>query len=554
MTRTSIQLVCLLGLLLLALSGCDKSHNQRADAAKDTVVGDTQMPGPDATTVDAMLSDSAGPDDLAEVVGETAVPDLVAPIDTTPPPDSVTADAAPDTDGSTISSDVQGTSTKLMLLLNHPNTTADYLRFEVGVISTTADALASGKPYASDEAVDAIKGVGPTTLASLQTFSENWAPDIAHCLLDWVNDPTKATKDALIAAGATTLAADNLLKYRDTDGNKFDSPKELDQVSQVGPATIRQLQTAAGCGMLDAMNTKSVANLSDIAFFSDGDALIVGQRQQGTPHILRFYETNPDAMDALDDPSRVADASFGAAAMDIYSVAFITKDGKTRGLLVGEGKTISSFDPDTDQFGATLGDLDGIHNRVRFNGETAVIANLDQSKVLTYKIGDAKPSELFSVTLNNLLVRADGVIVVLRDNGLLGSWNGQSLVDEDTGQKAHLYGASEHVSSDRFLVVGAKGLALLKSAGEYTRLTSLTAQTLKDVAISPDGTFALLVGAGGTVIRYLFASGEVSRLSTGTTADLEAVAFSRHKNSAYHFALIVGRKGTVLKYTPPPKL
>ena len=73
-------------------------------------------------------------------------------------------------------------------------------------------------------------------------------------------------------------------------------------------------------------------------------------------------------------------------------------------------------------------------------------------------------------------------------------------------------------------------------------------KAITDLAWSPDGTTALLVGNRGAVLRYDGAT--VEELASPTVENLRRVAW--RPDGA--FALIVGNGGTVLRFDPPGQL
>jgi photosystem II stability/assembly factor-like uncharacterized protein len=93
-------------------------------------------------------------------------------------------------------------------------------------------------------------------------------------------------------------------------------------------------------------------------------------------------------------------------------------------------------------------------------------------------------------------------------------------------------------------VLGAPGLFATDATG-WLRRPTRTLATLTGGAVAADGSWALLVGQGGMLIRYDFLTGSLVRVGAATGADLNAVRF-RDDGTAF----IVGNDGTVILYDP----
>ena len=112
------------------------------------------------------------------------------------------------------------------------------------------------------------------------------------------------------------------------------------------------------------------------------------------------------------------------------------------------------------------------------------------------------------------------------------------------GSTEFLYGVFAAGEQGQRMVVGDAGLAT-HGTSDWTRLPTRTLRPIRAGALSPDGTYLLLVGQGGTVLRYHLADNEIAALTSPVSVDFSSVAFAVDGT-----ALIVGDAGVVLQYVP----
>ncbi len=138
-------------------------------------------------------------------------------------------------------------------------------------------------------------------------------------------------------------------------------------------------------------------------------------------------------------------------------------------------------------------------------------------------------------------------------------FDGDRLTGIDTGIERPLRWAAWRPDGSWCLLVGNGGTAVrydpstqLRAGGQrFEPVATGTKRNLRGIAFSPDGRQALLVGNQGTVLIY--DSGSVRTLSSPTSENLRRAAWHPQGD----FALIVGNGGTVLRYqdgalTPVP--
>jgi hypothetical protein len=102
--------------------------------------------------------------------------------------------------------------------------------------------------------------------------------------------------------------------------------------------------------------------------------------------------------------------------------------------------------------------------------------------------------------------------------------------------------ASWHPDGSWCLLVGNGGSALRFDGRRLAAIDTATRQNLRGAAFCPDGKRALLAGNRGTL--FLLEGDAVRPLASGTTENLRRIAWHPAGNSA----LIVGNSGTVLRY------
>ncbi|HEV2138991.1 MAG TPA: WD40 repeat domain-containing protein [Nitrososphaerales archaeon] len=108
-----------------------------------------------------------------------------------------------------------------------------------------------------------------------------------------------------------------------------------------------------------------------------------------------------------------------------------------------------------------------------------------------------------------------------------------------------LNGVAWKPNSNSFaLIAGDNGVLLQYNGGIVTSLTTGTTNGLKKVAWNPNGSYALIVGDGGTLLKFTSSGGIISSIASGTGTQLSGVAFKTDGS----MALIDGSGGTVLKY------
>jgi DNA uptake protein ComE-like DNA-binding protein len=205
--------------------------------------------GPDGTygTADDNFFDSEAEVDAVSYVGPAAMAQLKAFAETWEPKDS----GGPKPEQ------------KLLDFLNHPTITFVVLDEDVGLNKNAALNLiahrngpdgsfgtADDNLFDDLDEVDDVIYVGPTALAVLLAYTENWQkPDENAELLSFVNDPQATLTVFDDDVALNSLAAKKIIAHRDGpdgesgtgDDNLFDTVEELDAVPYVGTSALNKL-------------------------------------------------------------------------------------------------------------------------------------------------------------------------------------------------------------------------------------------------------------------------------------------------------------------------
>ncbi len=143
----------------------------------------------------------------------------------------------------------------------------------------------------------------------------------------------------------------------------------------------------------------------------------------------------------------------------------------------------------------------------------------------------------------------------VRMSAQLYSFDGARLTSVDIPSTRPLRWAAWHPDGSWCLLVGNRGTVVRyepsAKGGRLETIDSGTKHNLRGVAFSPDGERALLAGNRGAVLLY--EGGSITELASPTSENLRRAAWRPQGD----FALIVGNGGTVLRYqdgalTPVP--
>ncbi len=127
-------------------------------------------------------------------------------------------------------------------------------------------------------------------------------------------------------------------------------------------------------------------------------------------------------------------------------------------------------------------------------------------------------------------------------------YDGERLAPVETGAAKPLRWAAWSPDGSSCLLVGNGGTAVRfvpspkTGGGQFEQVDTATRHNLRGVAFSPDGNQALFVGNQGAV--FLYEGAEVRPLASPTGENLRRAAW----HPGGELALIVGNSGTVLRY------
>jgi len=229
----------------------------------------------------------------------------------------------------------------------------------------------------------------------------------------------------------------------------------------------------------------------------------------------------------------------------LYNITYSTQGGW---LMSGEDGLLMTYDEPSGKVSTIATGIDDMLFSLDWNGKTAVIVGANGT-ILKYKDGivTVVPNSLVATDLYGvewdevssyaLIVGGNGVALTYSSTGTLSDIS--PTTNENLIALSFLNGGTDAY------VVGSGGVVYeyVNGAG-WTLMSSIPFQgDWKDVAWAPNGSYALIVGSNGKVLRYDLKNG-LAALQSGVTVTLRAVGWV--PNSSY--ALIVGDDGTVLKY------
>lgn len=525
----------------------------------DAAVPDVGPPA-DVEAPDVIEPEVSVPDVEAPEVGQ---PDVEAPEVTQPdvgPPDA----GGPDVVEPPPSQD----ESQALEFLNHATTTKGVLLGQVGLSGSAPNAILEFKvgpdqePGTADDGVfltiddlDALSGVALKTVNKIIAFARNWTPEILDPVLVLLNGPVSAVELAE-QAGLSTKAASNLVDYREGDDGAlgtdddqiFHSRWDVDNVPFVGPATMEALEQHAGLGTQELLGSGTVAHLLSVAFNDVGEALIVGTPLGGDPHILWFTPFGEGSIGG-DDPYEFIPIEDVPETMN---AAAFSPDGSLA-IMVGEAAGLFLFDP----FGSSINfvPVSGVDTLTDVvfgpTGTEAYATSPDAGVILQYDVVSESAFEYAAIEVVALAVSQSAAyqLLAVGAGGAASAWDAEgNLTDLTLGTGETLFAA--FWGAGGFDIGGELGVAAVAGAGAEGSWTRLPSRTLRDVAagaVSNDGTWLLLVGSDGLMLRYDLVTGVVAPLTAPVKADLNDVGFADDGT-----ALIVGANGTVIHYTPEP--
>jgi photosystem II stability/assembly factor-like uncharacterized protein len=229
----------------------------------------------------------------------------------------------------------------------------------------------------------------------------------------------------------------------------------------------------------------------------------------------------------------------------LYNVSYSSQAGW---LITGESGTLMIYDEPTGKVTAVATGLDDMLYNLNWKGNMALIVG-GNGTIMKYQSGTVlkvtnslTPYDLFGVewdTVNNyaLITGANGVVLMYTGAGLL------SDISPSTSET--LDGISFMNGATDALIVGTAGMVLsyVNGVGWSQKSSNPFPGDYKDAAWAPNGSYALIIGNQGKVLKYTNMHG-LQTLPSPVTVTLRALSWAPNGS----MAIIVGDKGTVLKY------
>jgi hypothetical protein len=547
-------LCCLIAGLLI---GCGDATTEPADAKV-----------PDSVPQDSEVLPDGDPSDTPDTVVDVDPKDTetVEP-DDGPIPDS--ADTPTPIDGDTPDGGPVDPPTEdqkqLLLFINHLKTTKSVLIGEVGLKGQTPGAIIDYRAgpdgaigSADDVTIDSIQEldelpyVGKTSLDKLQAFAHNWSEDNTDPVLLLLNAPSLTLVELDTDIGLDNDAAVSLIAYRAGDDGQvgtaddqfFVCRYEVLAVKNVGKAAIRQLEEAVGLGSLELMDSGTSSNLTDLVFNDIGEALIVGIPVGINAHAIWFTPFSEEAYTTEDTPYEFLDFS------EVMPEALIGVDfDVASGMVYAVGEVAGLYVLDTFTFDATFlenSDVESFSDVAVDPMSGDVYAASAEAEVIVRYDAITLTAEIVATVAVNAIsfTGSPPLLTGVGDGGTVTIFDAGGPTPTTIGSTEYLYGVFSTDEQGQRMVVGDAGLATLGTS-DWARLSTRTLRPIRAGARSPDGTHLLLVGQGGTVLRYDLAGNGLASLTSPVSVDFSSVAFAVDGT-----ALIVGDAGVVLQYVP----
>ena len=168
-----------------------------------------------------------------------------------------------------------------------------------------------------------------------------------------------------------------------------------------------------------------------------------------------------------------------------------------------------------------------------------------EGKVFRYQNGTfTLIGQPVTTPLRQVAWKPDGsYALIVGDSGVLLKYDGTQLTTIPTGITANLYTLAWKPDGS-FALIGGSGGPLFRYDGVLTRLNNPFTNSIRSISWNPSGTQALMVGSSGGMLLYQSSTGQISQISSGTTAYLYSSAWN--PNGLY--ALAAGEKGVILRY------
>src|SRR2546426_1948293 len=170
----------------------------------------------------------------------------------------------------------------------------------------------------------------------------------------------------------------------------------------------------------------------------------------------------------------------------------------------------------------------------------------EQGSVFKYQNGTfTLIGQPVTTPLRQVAWRPDGsYALIVGDSGVLLNYDGSQLTTIPTGITANLYALAWRPDGSYALISGSGGPLIKYDGSTLTQLQNSFANSIRSISWNPSGTQALMVGSSGGIFLYQPSTGQVTKISSGTTQYLYSASWN--PNGLY--ALVAGINNTVLRY------
>src|SRR2546428_11249901 len=211
--------------------------------------------------------------------------------------------------------------------------------------------------------------------------------------------------------------------------------------------------------------------------------------------------------------------------------------------IAGHHKITGSYAGDSSHIGSSGSATVTVTTQPRQQPYALVIS--EQGSVFKYQNGTFPLiGQPVTTPLRQVAWKPDGsYALTVGASGVLLKYDGTQLTTIPTGITANLYTLAWKPDGS-FALIGGSGGPLFRYDGVLTRLSNPFTNSIRSISWNPSGTQALMVGSSGGMLLYQSSTGQISQISSGTTAYL----YSSARNPNVLYALAAAAKGVIVRY------